>query len=93
MKQDQKGAIEVGLLMKIAGGAIAILTTIALANAKAVSEDISKLQDNDASQDTRIEVTTQTSRQSACVNNSNFRNLAIALKASWVPDPACDVPR
>lgn len=88
-----KSTIQDSLLIKIAGGTIVILTTLVFANARAFSDNVSKLQDSDALQNVKIETVTLTARQSACVNNSNFRNLAIALKASWVPDPNCDIPR
>jgi hypothetical protein len=70
----------------IAGGAIGLIATIALATTSTTSSNIATLQSTVATHSTEI----SNLKLSSCVQNANMRNLAVALKTSFVNDPSCN---
>jgi len=74
------------ILQWIAGGAVGLLATIALANSTATSTNIADLQTIVATHSTEI----SNLKYSECIQNENMRNLASAVHASFVSDPNCN---
>jgi len=73
------------LLQWIAGGAIGLIATIALATVGTTTSNISTLQTTVATHSTEI----SNLKYSECIQNANMRNIAVAVKASFVSDPNC----
>ncbi len=80
-----KGAATVGILTWIAGGAISLLATIALAFTASTTQSVNNLSEKVSLHDNEIGQL----RTSTCIENANIKNLAIALKTSFVSDPNC----
>lgn len=81
--QMNKGAAS--LWPTIAMGASSLLGAIAMAFASTSSSAVSVLQATVAEHSVEISQL----KTSECIQNANMRNLAAALKTSFVSDPAC----
>ena len=81
-----KGFSEVPILMWIAGATISLVATIALTFSTTTTSTVAQIQQVDNVQNQAIDRL----KNSECVQNANMKNLAEAVKASFVSDPNCN---
>jgi hypothetical protein len=81
----KKGTVTVGILYWIAGGAVSLIATIALTFASSTASTVSSLSDKVYAH----EVELGQLKTSTCIENANIKNLAIALRTTFVSDPNC----
>lgn len=82
----KRGIAQVSLLTWVAGGLASLLSAIALAYASASSTAATNLESQTNSNTSDISLL----KQSRCIENANIKNLAVAVKASYVSDPSCN---
>lgn len=80
-----KGIATIGFLQWALGGTATFIASVALAYTSSTSTDIKAVNDTVAEHTTEISQL----KDSACVQNSNIQNIALAVHASFVPDPHC----
>lgn len=75
-----------GVIWTVASGMAVILTGLGISFASSTSATLVDMSTKIAAHDTEISQL----KTSECIQNENIRNLAIALKASFVSDPNCN---
>lgn len=85
LKYMKKGTITTTILMWVAGGAVTLLSTVALAFSTSTSAKLGVIQEKDNGQDISIALL----NQSNCINNQNLVNIGNALKVKVVTDGNC----
>lgn len=74
-----------GVFQWVAGGAVALVASIALAYASSSSTTTSNLELRVSSDESTIGQL----HTSSCIQNENMRNLAAAIHSTFVSDPNC----
>ncbi len=80
-----KGSTVTGLLQWVAGGAIGLVASVALAFSNSTSTQISEVKTVSARHDTEIALL----KQSICINNQNQINMGKRLQVEVVTDGNC----
>lgn len=80
-----KGIALSAVIYSVASGLAIIVTGLGISFASSTTSTLSDVSNKLANHDTEISQL----KNSECVQNENIRNLAMALKASFVSDPNC----
>lgn len=80
-----RGIALTGFVTWIAGGAVGLIATIALAFASSTSTSVGELSTKVSNHDTEIALL----KQSACIQSQNMVNIGKRLQVEIVTDPSC----